>query len=205
MGLSAPDARTHVADRRLAVARGVRDRAAGARDHAGARAAAPDPARRRSGPGQGGRDYLNGAIARREAEAAGADDALLLDARGDLAEATGANLFLVRDGALLTPVADHVLDGITRQTVIGLAGPLGLSVEETRLPPAALATADEVFLTGTAYEITRVSRIGDRRWPVGPVTRRLLAAFDAEVRREGTAESTIQSLATGIESGPTRL
>ena len=169
MGLSAPDARTHVA---IAAWPWPAVFGTGQRE----RGITLEPARLRRIPpdavpvqAKAAGIYLNGAIARREAEAAGADDALLLDARGDLAEATGANLFLVRDGALLTPVADHVLDGITRQTVIGLAGPLGLSVEETRLPPAALATADEVFLTGTAYEITPVSRIGDRRWPVGPV------------------------------------
>lgn len=127
--------------------------------------------------------YLNGAIARREAEAAGADDALLLDAQGNLAEATGANLFLVCDGVLLTPIADHVLDGITRQTVIALARGLGLRVEEARLAPTALETASEVFLTGTAYEVTPVSRIGERHWPVGPITRRLIHAYEAEVRR----------------------
>jgi branched-chain amino acid aminotransferase len=187
MGLSAPDARTH-----LAIAAWSWPAVFGADQRERGIALAPSRWRRippDAVPVQAKAAgiYLNGAIARREAEAAGADDALLLDARGDLAEATGANLFLVRDGALLTPIADHVLDGITRRTVIDLARGLGLAVEQTRLPPAALETAAEVFLTGTAYEITPVSRIAERRLPVGPVTRRLLDAFDAEVRRDRAA------------------
>lgn len=127
--------------------------------------------------------YLNGAIARREAEAAGADDALLLDSSDNLAEASGANIFLVREGVLLTPIADSVLNGITRQTIISLARKLGYRVEEARIPLSLLMEVTEVFLTGTAYEVTPVTKINDQRWPVGPITRRLIDCFNAEVRR----------------------
>ncbi|MEQ8965573.1 MAG: branched-chain amino acid transaminase [Azospirillaceae bacterium] len=184
MGLSAPDARTHVAIAAWPwpAVFGAAQRKRGIALVLSRWSRIPPAAIPIQAKAAG--TYLNGAIARREAEAAGADDALLLDDRGDLAEATGANLFLVRDGGLATPIADHVLDGITRQTVIDIARRLGLRVEEARLPPTALETADEVLLTGTAYEITPVSRIGELRWPVGPVTRRLITAFDAEVRDE---------------------
>ncbi|MFF7655604.1 branched-chain amino acid aminotransferase [Streptomyces sp. NPDC007983] len=121
-------------------------------------------------------------LARDEAEAAGYDDALLLDHRGLLAEATGANLFLVIDGALHTPVPDTFLNGITRQTVIGLAHDLGIPVHERPLEPDALADADEVFLTGTAYEVQPVSAVDGHRYGVGKVTTALSEAYARTVR-----------------------
>lgn len=116
-------------------------------------------------------------LARDEAEAAGFDDALLLDHRGHLAEATGANLFLVIDGALHTPTADTFLDGITRQTIISIAADLGIAVHERHIPPAELTRADEVFLTGTAYEVQPVRGVDDREYVVGPVTSKLADAY----------------------------
>lgn len=121
-------------------------------------------------------------LARDEAEAAGYDDALLLDHRGLLAEATGANLFLVIGGALHTPVPDTFLNGITRQTVIGLADDLGIPVHERPLEPDALADADEVFLTGTAYEVQPVRAVDGHRYGVGKVTSALAEAYARLVR-----------------------
>ncbi|MFD8634926.1 branched-chain amino acid aminotransferase [Streptomyces sp. NPDC059533] len=121
-------------------------------------------------------------LARDEAEAAGYDDALLLDLRGGLAEATGANLFLVIDGALHTPTPDCFLDGITRRTVIALAAELGVEVVVRRIDPAELDRAEEVFLTGTAYEVQPVSAVDDRTYAVGKVTSRLAEAYGRLVR-----------------------
>lgn len=129
-----------------------------------------------------GAHYPVSGLARRAAERAGYDDALLLSHTGHLAEATGANLFLVIDGALHTPICDGFLDGITRREAIRLARAAGLTVVERHLPPAELARASEVFLTGTAYEIQPVSGIDGTEFPVGPVTRAIQAGYAAEVR-----------------------
>ncbi|MGM1062238.1 branched-chain amino acid aminotransferase [Saccharothrix sp. Mg75] len=126
-------------------------------------------------------------LARRAAEAAGYDDALLLDYRGYLAEATGANLFLVVDGALHTPTCDCLLDGITRQTVLALARRLGIEVVVGHLLPEALDRASEVFVTGTAYEVQPVRSVDHREYGVGPVASRLLDAYDDLVHRRVTA------------------
>jgi branched-chain amino acid aminotransferase len=126
--------------------------------------------------------YNIGTLARDEAEAEGYDDALLLDFRGGLAEATGANLFLVVDGALHTPIPDTFLNGITRQTVISLARELMLPVHERRIPPDELNRADEVFLTGTAYEIQPVRGIDDHRYAVGKTTTTLAESYARLVR-----------------------
>ncbi|ALO06662.1 Branched-chain-amino-acid transaminase [Streptomyces venezuelae] len=116
-------------------------------------------------------------LARDEAEAAGFDDALLLDFRGYLAEATGANLFLVIDGALHTPTADTFLDGITRQTVLSLAEDLGIAVHERHIRPEELHRADELFLTGTAYEVQPVCAVDGHSYEVGGVTSKLSEAY----------------------------
>ncbi|MFI9000706.1 branched-chain amino acid aminotransferase [Streptomyces sp. NPDC053541] len=127
--------------------------------------------------------YAIGTLARDEAEAAGFDDALLLDHRGRLAEATGANLFLVIDGELHTPVPESFLDGITRQTVIALAAELGLTVRTRDIDPAELTLADEVFLTGTAYEVQPVRAVDARAFAVGKTTLRLAEAYGELVRQ----------------------
>jgi branched-chain amino acid aminotransferase len=127
--------------------------------------------------------YMICTLAKHDAEAEGFDDALMLDWRGQLAEATGANLFLAIDGELHTPTPDCFLDGITRQTVIGLARDNQIKVVERAIWPDELGKASEVFITGTAAEITPVGEIGDYRFKPGPVTNRLIGAFDKLVGR----------------------
>jgi branched-chain amino acid aminotransferase len=127
--------------------------------------------------------YMICTLAKHDAEAEGYDDALMLDWRGQLAESTGANLFLAIDGELHTPTPDCFLDGITRKTVIQLARDNQIKVVERAIWPDELAKAQEVFLTGTAAEITPVGEIGDYRFTPGPVTNRLIAAFDKLVGR----------------------
>jgi len=106
-------------------------------------------------------------LSKQQAEAQGFDDALMLDYRGFVAEATGANLFLAIDGKLHTPIADCFLNGITRQTVIDLARAKGVEVIERHIQPQELAQAREAFLTGTAAEITPIAEIGEYRFTPG--------------------------------------
>lgn len=131
--------------------------------------------------------YPVSGLARRAAEQAGYDDALLLTHTGHLAEATGANLMLVIDGVVHTPICDGFLDGITRQEAIRLARRAGLTVVERHIPPADLDRAAEVFLTGTAYEIQPVSAVDHRTFPIGPVTRTIQDGYAAEVRAPAAA------------------
>jgi branched-chain amino acid aminotransferase len=126
--------------------------------------------------------YMICTLSKHEAEAKGYDDALMLDYRGYLAEGTGANLFLVIDGKLHTPLPDCFLDGITRQTVIGLAQSRGIEVIERHIKPEELNAAAEVFLTGTAVEVTPVREIDAHRFEVGSITRQLIMDFDALTR-----------------------
>jgi branched-chain amino acid aminotransferase len=126
--------------------------------------------------------YMICTLSKHEAEANGYDDALMLDHRGYLAEGTGANLFLMIDGQLHTPTPDCFLNGITRQTVIELARGRGIEVIERHLDPAELDRAQEVFLTGTAVEVTPVREIDEHRFQVGAVTRQLIDDFDALTR-----------------------
>jgi branched-chain amino acid aminotransferase len=142
--------------------------------------------------------YLLGVMSRGAAEARGYDDALMLDHRGLVAEATGANLFMVRGGTVVTPVADCILAGITRETVMRLARTLGYAVEERHVTVEQLRGADEVFLTGTAYEITPVRSIGDTTYRLGAVTRVLIEAFQRLVRpRHADGASRLQAPASG--------
>ena len=125
--------------------------------------------------------YMICTLAKNAAEAQGYDDALMLDYRGRLAEATGANLFLFMDGKLHTPEADCFLSGITRQTVIELAQRQGMETVERAILPDELRQASEVFLTGTAAEITPVREIDGHAFNPGRVCETLLAAYDREV------------------------
>jgi branched-chain amino acid aminotransferase len=106
----------------------------------------------------------------------------MLDYRGQLAEATGANLFLVKDGIIHTPKPDCFLNGITRQTVIALAKKRGYTVVERAMWPEELATADEVFITGSAAEVTAIGQIADHHFTVGPITRALRDDYEKLVR-----------------------
>lgn len=126
--------------------------------------------------------YMICTLSKHAAEAKGYNDALMLDWRGNIAEATGANVFLAIDGKLHTPTPDCFLDGITRRTVIGLAKARGIEVIERHIRPEELADADEVFLTGTAAEVTPVNTIGEYRFEVGAIGRQMVADFDAMVR-----------------------
>ncbi|MFC5353973.1 branched-chain amino acid aminotransferase [Azospirillum himalayense] len=126
--------------------------------------------------------YMICTLSKHEAEAEGYQDALMLDYRGYLAEATGANLFLVMDGKIHTPKPDCFLDGITRRTVIDLAKARGIEVIERHIQPEELANTQEVFLTGTAAEVTPVGQIGDHRFTPGRVCETLVKDYDALVR-----------------------
>ncbi len=126
--------------------------------------------------------YMIATLSKHAAEAKGYNDALMLDYRGQIAEATGANVFLVQDGEIHTPVPDCFLDGITRRTVIDLARQKGYDVVERAIMPEELAKTQEVFLTGTAVEVTPVSEIGDYKFTPGNVTKDLLLAYDQLVR-----------------------
>ena len=125
--------------------------------------------------------YMIGTMAKDIAERDGFTDALMLDWRGHVSEATGANIFFVYDGKLHTPTPDCFLDGITRRTVIALAHKRGLEVIERTIMPEEIAAADEVFLTGTAAEVTPVRQIDDLQFEVGPITAALHADYEALV------------------------
>lgn len=126
--------------------------------------------------------YMICTISKNAAERAGYDDALMLDSTGAIAETTGANIFLVRGGALYTPSPDCFLDGITRQTVIRLARDAGLRVVETRIEPEALSSFSECFIVGTAAEVTPVGEIGEHRFTPGALTFDLVERYSALVR-----------------------
>lgn len=126
--------------------------------------------------------YMICTLSKHAAEAEGYEDALMLDWRGRLAEATGANLFLAINGELHTPTPDCFLDGITRRHVIGLARARQLKVIERAIMPEELAKAQEVFLTGSAAEITPVREIGQYKFTPGAITKALIEEFDRSVR-----------------------
>jgi branched-chain amino acid aminotransferase len=127
--------------------------------------------------------YMICTMSKHAAEAAGYEDALMLDWRGQIAEATGANIFLGIDGELHTPTPDCFLDGITRRTVIGFARARQIKVVERAIMPSELGRAQEVFLTGTAAEITPVGQIDQYRFTPGALTQALMADFDKAVGR----------------------
>ncbi len=127
--------------------------------------------------------YMICTLSKHLAEAEGYHDALMLDWRGQVAEATGANLFMVKDGALHTPPPDCFLDGITRRTVMALAREAQIEVIERPIELDELWQADELFLTGTAAEVTPISEIEGHGFTVGPVTGQLMADYDAEVHK----------------------
>jgi branched-chain amino acid aminotransferase len=121
--------------------------------------------------------YMICTISKHEAEAKGYADALMLDWRGQVAEATGANIFFVKDGVIHSPTPDCFLDGITRRSVIDLARKRGYQIVERAIMPEEMAGFEECFLTGTAAEVTPVSEIGPYRFTVGEITRTLMQDF----------------------------
>jgi branched-chain amino acid aminotransferase len=126
--------------------------------------------------------YMICTLAKHAAERKGYADALMLDWRGQVAEATGANIFFVKDGVIHTPTPDCFLNGITRQTVIALAQARGIEVIERAIMPEEMAGFEQAFLTGTAAEVTPISEIGPYRFQVGRITRQLMEDYMAAVR-----------------------
>lgn len=126
--------------------------------------------------------YMICTLSKHEAERKGYADALMYDYRGRIAEATGANVFFVKDGVLHTPTPDCFLDGITRQTVIELARRRGIKVEERAIMPEEMAGFTECFLTGTAAEVTPVSEIGPYRFTPGAICSQLMKDYTVEVQ-----------------------
>jgi branched-chain amino acid aminotransferase len=127
--------------------------------------------------------YMICTMARHQAQAKGFDDALMFDWRGQVAEATGANAFFLKDGALHTPTPDCFLNGITRQTVMELAREHGIQVVERAIWPEELESFEQMFLTGSAAEVTPVSEAGPWRFEVGELTLGLRKAYLDRVHR----------------------
>ena len=137
--------------------------------------------------------YVICGIEKDRALKAGFDDALMLDWQGRIAETTGANIFVVIDGRLVTPTPHNFLDGITRRAVMGMARTRGWTVEERDVMPEELAQASEVFLCGSAAEIVPVGSIDQHHFQAGPVAKTLMADFQKLVRApdsEGFGEAT---------------
>jgi branched-chain amino acid aminotransferase len=133
-------------------------------------------------------NYLNNIMAKIEGLQAGCVEALMLNHKGEVAECTGDNIFIVKNGRLLTPPKDAgILEGITRNAVMELACEAGIPVEEKALTRHDIFVADECFLTGSAAEVIPVVKIDSRSiadGQVGPVTKQLLAAFKKLIRRK---------------------
>lgn len=132
-------------------------------------------------------NYQLSTCAKREAQLAGADDALMLDWEGNVAESSGANIFMIKNGKLITPNADRFLNGITRQTVMDLARAQGLDIDDTRrITPDELYDADEAFLTGTAAEISSIGKIiengNTHHFKIGAISTDLINAYSDLVR-----------------------
>jgi branched-chain amino acid aminotransferase len=127
--------------------------------------------------------YMICTMSKHEAEGKGYNDALMFDWRGQVAEATGANVFFWKDGVLHTPTPDCFLDGITRRTVIGLARARGIEVVERAIWPEELEGFQQAFLTGSAAEVTPLAEIGPWRFEVGDVVLGLAKAYSDLVNR----------------------
>lgn len=128
--------------------------------------------------------YMICTLSKHAAEDEGFDDAMMLDWRGYVAEATGANVFFVQDGVIHTPPTDAILDGITRRTVIGLAEAKGIEVVVRHIRPEELSGFTECFLTGTAAEVTPVSLVGEYTFTPGDISLGLMEDYGRLVRRQ---------------------
>jgi branched-chain amino acid aminotransferase len=134
-------------------------------------------------------NYVNSILAKREVIKSGYDEALLLDAAGYVAEASGENIFLVQNGVIKTPPLRAILPGITRDCVLTVARDLGIPVQEERFSRDELYIADEVFLSGTAAELTPVRELDDRAigsGKPGPITKKIQEAYFAAVKGENS-------------------
>ena len=144
----------------------------------------PDPATAPSAAKAAGL-YMICTLSKMAAEKNGFSDAMMLDWRGYVAEATGANVFFVQDGVLHTPPTDAILDGITRRTVIDLAAAKGIEVVVRHIRPEELSGFTECFVTGTAAEVTPVGQIGEYGFTPGDLSLGLMEDYGRLVRRQG--------------------
>ncbi|MDA0354888.1 MAG: branched-chain amino acid aminotransferase [Proteobacteria bacterium] len=126
--------------------------------------------------------YMICTMSKHAAEAKGCSDAMMFDYRGYVAEATGANIFFIKDGEVHTPLADSFLNGITRQTVIGMLKTKGLTVHERHIKAQELEGFEQCWLTGTAAEVTPVGQIGAYSFEVGALTREISTDYEKLVR-----------------------
>ena len=134
-------------------------------------------------------NYMNSMLALQEALQGGYDEALLLDVEGYVTEGSGENIFIVRDGILYTPDLTSALEGITRASIITLAGELGIRVQEKRITRDEVYIADEAFFTGTAAEVTPIRELDGRRIGAGqrgPITARLQTLYFDQVHGRRT-------------------
>ena len=122
-------------------------------------------------------------MSKHAAEAKGCSDAMMYDYRGYIAEATGANIFFVRDGEVHTPTPDSFLNGLTRQTVIKMLKQRGITVNERHIMPEELEGFEQCWLTGTAAEVTPVGQIGEYNFEVGALTRDISESYERLVRQ----------------------
>ena len=141
----------------------------------------PDPATAPSQAKAAGL-YMIATMSKHAAEDKGCSDAMMFDYRGYVAEATGANMFFVKDGEVHTPKPDAFLNGITRQTVIDLLKKKGISVIERHIMPDELEGFEQCWLTGTAAEVTPVGQIGNYTFEVGALTKEISESYDKLVR-----------------------
>jgi branched-chain amino acid aminotransferase len=126
--------------------------------------------------------YMICTMSKHTAEAKGCSDAMMFDYRGYVAEATGANIFFVKDGEVHTPKPDCFLNGITRQTVVQMLRDRQIAVHERHIMPEELEGFQQCWLTGTAAEVTPVGQIGDYNFEVGEMVRDIADAYEARVR-----------------------
>jgi branched-chain amino acid aminotransferase len=126
--------------------------------------------------------YMICTTSKHAAEAKGCSDALFMDYRGLVAEATGANIFFVKDGEVHTPKPDCFLNGLTRQTVIGMLEDKQVKVHERHIEPGEMESFEQCWLTGTAAEVTPVGQIGDYNFEVGALTRDIAESYEKLVR-----------------------
>ncbi|MBI1171178.1 branched-chain amino acid aminotransferase [bacterium] len=126
--------------------------------------------------------YMICTMSKHAAMAKGCSDAMMYDYRGYVAEATGANIFFVKNGEVHTPIADAFLNGITRQTVIGMLKDMQIVVHERHILPEELTSFEQCWLTGTAAEVTPVGQIGEHMFEVGELTKRVATEYERLVR-----------------------
>lgn len=126
--------------------------------------------------------YMIATLSKHAAEAKGCSDALMFDYRGYVAEATGANMFFVKDGEVHTPLPDAFLNGLTRQTVIGMLQEKGITVHERHIMPEELEGFEQAWLTGSAAEVTPINQIGDYHFEVGALAKDIATSYEKLVR-----------------------